>query len=148
MSWQISEEDFFTLETGNGPNEAEEMTDLAESFLGYEDFDFQWYVEQVGRRILNIHQHRGLSNEFVFDLTSGNDGTINGGVVSLSIPQTSLYLTTGVEWKRMTNDREATGRAGLLAIKEALLDFEYANIWRMAETWGLTVKEPLNYKEN
>jgi hypothetical protein len=137
--WEISEEEFFTAETDSHvENEAEELADLADGYQGYLGSEFHWYAQQVADRIFNIHAQRNVANQFVFSLTCNADGEIDGAVVSLSIPQTSLYLTTSVEWKRMTNDREATGRAGLYAIKEALLDYEYANIWRMAEAWGLT----------
>jgi hypothetical protein len=136
-NWQISTEEFWTTEIKDDPTAVEELADLADGFEGYKAMDFQWCVQRVADRIFNIHRQRDVANQFVFSLTCNTDGEIDGGVVNLSIPQTGLYLCTSVEWKRMTNDREATGREGLLAIKEALLDYEYLNIVRMASVWGL-----------
>jgi len=136
-NWQISTEEFWTVEGEYDNQSPADLEELADGFTGYDGLDFQWYVQRVADRIFDIHQGRNVANQFVFSLTCNSDGEIDGGVINLSIPQTSLYLTTSVEWKRMTNDRSATGRDGLLAIKEALLDYEYGNIVRMASVWGL-----------
>ena len=136
--WQISDEDFETVRTTNdGDAWPEEWADMCEAFEGYEGLDFQMYAQRVADRIFNIHQEREVNGQFIWSLTCNADGEIDGGVVSIAIPQTGLYLTTSVEWKRMTDNREAAGRRGLLAIKAALLDYEYRNARGMFDVWGL-----------
>jgi hypothetical protein len=131
-NWEITDEEFFTVETGNNEAEAEEMAELADGYQGYLGLEFHWYAQQVADRIYNIHAAREVNGEFVFSLTCNADGEIDGCVVNLSIPHSGFYLVRSIEWKHMTDDRGATGRDGILAIKHALLDYEYALLRRYA----------------
>jgi hypothetical protein len=120
-NWQVTDEEFFTLATTDG-NPVEELDELADGFKGYDGLDFAWNVQQVAERIYNIHGDRPVEAMFLFSLTCNADGEIDGGDVMLSIPLTGFYLVESLEWKHMTNDRNAIGRAGLLAIKNCLLE--------------------------
>ena len=133
--WEITDDDFISIEIEDSDDIAE-LADLADGFKGYEEFDFQWYAQQVADRIFNIHMKRGVDACFVFSLTCNSNGEIDGAEVYCSIPGRMQNISRSLEWKRMTDDREAVGTAGLLAIKNALM-YEYASCRSLAEEVGL-----------
>ena len=129
-TWEISDEEFIDILAAD--LDAEDIAD----YSGYNGGDFHSEVYAVAEKIYNIHAEREVTGRFLFDFTCDTDGAINGGVVSMDVPKTGFYVTAHLEWKHLTHDREATGTAAVLGIKNALLT-TYGTIHEFATTKGL-----------
>lgn len=95
-----------------------------DEFEGYMDDSYYSWCSQM----TSILSDSGIAPDLTLSLlTSADSGTIDYSMVELN-QRDITYRSRGAELKHLTDDRDATGMDGLLAIATSLID--YANSLR------------------
>ncbi len=114
-----------------------------ESFGGYMDYDFNSTVDQVARSLAEGYEKRFVRDGYpqegrlVFGLDANADGEVGGYTMSLSLPG-GYYLSELRDMKSATDDRDAEGTDGVMAIASAL-DADYRRMRNHAIKKGMIV---------
>lgn len=83
----------------------------------YGDGDFIWTVNDIADAL----RESGLVPGLHLSLLQGGDGFVDYSMVEVHDDARMIYLSCGSEIKHLTDDRSATGWAGIVAIARALI---------------------------
>lgn len=103
-----------------------EDAEWVEDVGDYLSSDFESTVQAVADRIHDIHEEAGTPLAFCFGWVGVLEQGVDGAMIE-AYAERGVYLSKYVELKRLTDDREAKGRAQVLAIASALLG-DYAHL--------------------